>query len=131
MLYLQTPPVPGRTVQLPARFTPTHQTEGLPGFPAIDVFAAPSTMALAPEAGTVSRLSGHDPNEGGQPGGPYGWSVYLTCPHAIYFLTHFGSRVVELGQMVRAGDPLGTVCNATVAGMDASASHIHEGKNVL
>lgn len=130
MLYGQPPAPPlGRTVQLPSRFTPTHQTEGLPGFPAVDVFAAPGTMALAPEAGRVTRLSGHDPKEGGSPGGPYGWSVYLTVPHAVYFLTHFATRVVTLGQTVAGGDPLGTVCNAAVAGMASSASHVHEGKH--
>lgn len=130
-LYLQTPPTPGRTVKLPSTFTPTHQTAGLPGFPAIDVFAAPGTTALAPEAGTVTRLSGHDPAEGGTPGGAYGWSVYLTCPHAVYFLTHFATRTVKMGDTVAAGDPVGTVCDAAVAGMPSSSSHIHEGKHDL
>lgn len=122
---------PANTLQLPVTFVPTHQTEGLPGYPAIDVFGKAGSVVLAPEAGTIDRLSGHDPGEGGRPGGPYGWSVYLTVPSARYFLTHFGSRTVEEGDRVVAGDPLGTVCDAAVAHMDSNLSHIHEGKHAL
>lgn len=119
------------TLQLPSSFTPTHQTEGLPGYPAIDNFAAAGSTVGAPEAGTVTRLSGHDPKQGGVPGGAYGWSIYLTCPSAIYFLTHFGSRTVEVGDKVKRGDLLGTVCDAAVAHMASSLSHVHEGKHQL
>lgn len=125
LLYTGSPPhpAPGR-LQLPTLFRPTHQTSGLPGFPAIDVFAPAGTVALSPADGTVTRLSGHDPALGGQPGGPYGWSIYL----GPYYLTHFGTRTVTVGQAVRRGQPLGTVCDAKVAHMDSALSHIHEGK---
>jgi murein DD-endopeptidase MepM/ murein hydrolase activator NlpD len=130
LLYVTSPPVYGATVQLPAVFTPTHQTEGLPGYPAIDVFAKPGTEALAPETGRVTRLSGHPPAEGGDPGGAYGWSVYLTCPHAVYFLTHFATRHVTVGELVQRGEKVGTVCDAAVAHMASSLSHIHVGKHL-
>lgn len=118
-------------LQLPATFTPTHQTEGLPGYPAIDNFAAAGSTVGAPLDGKVTRLSGHDPRQGGVPGGAYGWSIYLTCSSAIYFLTHFGSRTVTLGQDVKRGDIIGTVCDAAVAHMASNLSHIHEGRHEL
>lgn len=125
------------TLQLPATFTPTHDTAGLPGFPAIDNFAPAGSTVGAPEAGTITRFSGHDPREGGPAGGPYGWSMYLTCPSAIYYLTHFGSRLVSVGQKVKHGDLLGTVCDGAVTTypdgrhVPTSTSHIHEGKHEL
>src|SRR5438309_10700608 len=36
------------TLQLPETFVPTHQTAGLPDFPAIDMFAVDGTDVLAP-----------------------------------------------------------------------------------
>lgn len=119
-----------KPLQLPANFVPTHPTAGLPGYPARDFFARPGTIVLAPAAGKITKLSGHDPAEGGVPGGAYGWSIYLTVPHAIYFLTHFSTRLVELGQAVELGQEIGTVCDAAVAHMASSLSHIHEGKHV-
>lgn len=133
-LYMkQPPPLPSGYVQLPFRFDATHQTAGLPGYPAIDVFAKPDTRVLAPATGNVTRLSGHDPKEGGVPGGAYGWSIYLTCKHGEYFLTHFGSRAawIKEGARVVAGEQLGRVCDAKVAGMASSLSHIHEGFKAL
>lgn len=119
------------TLQLPATFTPTHQTEGLDGYPAIDVFAPARATVGAPTAGKVTRLSGHDPADGGVPGGAYGWSIYLTCPHSVYYLTHLGSRTVTLGQDVKRGDIIGTVCDSAVAHMASNLSHVHEGKHEL
>lgn len=127
-LYMAPPHV---ELQLPSAFTATHQTAGLPGYPAIDNFAPAGSTVGAPEAGTITRFSGHDPKEGGQPGGAYGWSMYLTCPSAIYYFTHFGSRAVTLGQKVKRGEMLGTVCDARVVGSPTSTSHIHEGKHEL
>lgn len=118
-------------LQLPATFKPTHETAGLPGYPAVDNFAPAGSTVGAPDAGTITRFSGHDPREGGHPGGAYGWSMYLTCPSADYYLTHFGSRTVSLGQKVKRGDMLGTVCDAHVVGSPTSTSHIHEGKHEL
>lgn len=125
-LYLKAPPGPP-PLQLPGTFTPTHETAGLPGYPAIDVFAKAGTNVAAPSDGVIRRLSGHDPAEGGVPGGAYGWSIYLLCPRGEYFLTHLGSRTVAEGKQVKRGDILGTVCDAAVAHMDTTLSHIHEG----
>ncbi len=127
LLYTGRQPHPPVTyLQLPADFVPTHETAGLPGYPAVDVFAKPGTVVLAPADGQVSKLSGHDPGEGGVPGGAYGWSIYL----GPYFLTHLGSRTVTVGQQVRRGDRIGTVCDAKVAHMASSLSHVHEGKRI-
>ena len=120
------PPATG-TLQLPKDFIPTHETAGLPGFPATDQFADPGTVVLAPEDGIVDRLSGHDPSEGGNPGGAYGFTIYITAASGRYFLTHFGSRRVTLGQRVTRGQPIGTVCDSAVA-HNPGTSHIHEGK---
>jgi hypothetical protein len=115
------------SLQLPASFVPTHETAGLPGYPAVDVFAAPNTPVLAPADGVVDRLSGRDPNLGGSPGGPYGWSVYLTSASGRFYMTHLGSRNVSLGQRVAQGEPIGTVCDSAVSGKP-NTSHIHHGK---
>ena len=116
-------------LQLPSRFKPTHQTAGLPGYPAVDVFAQPGTKVLAPADGVVDRLSGRDPATGGSPGGSYGWSIYLKSRKGRYYLTHFGSRTVTLTKNVRKGDVIGTVCDSKVSGKPGT-SHIHEGFNV-
>jgi hypothetical protein len=115
-------------LQLPKDFGPTHQTAGLPGYPAVDVFADPDTVVLAPEDGVVDRLSGRDPRQGGTSGGPYGWSIYLTAASGRYFMTHFNSRDVRLGQRVERGQRIGTVCDSAVSGKP-NTSHIHQGKN--
>ena len=116
-------------LQLPASFTPTHPTSGLPGYPAIDCFAHAGAVVLAPCAGTIRRLSGHPPTPVATPGGPYGWSIYLRATTgADYFLTHFGSRVVKVGDKVKRGDRLGTVANYSKATHGVTPSHIHEGK---
>lgn len=120
------PPAKG-SLQLPANFVPSHETAGLPGFPALDVFAAPNTTVLAPADGVVDRLSGRDPKLGGSPGGPYGWSIYLTTASGRFYMTHFGSRNVTLGQRVSQGDTIGTVCDSAVSGKP-NTSHIHHGK---
>lgn len=120
------PPVEG-ALPLPRDFVPTHQTAGLPGFPSVDVFAHPGAPVLAPEEGVVARFSGRDPAQGGKPGGPYGWSIYLDSPSGRYFMTHFGSRGVTVGQRVQRGDSLGTVCDSSVSGKPGT-SHIHMGK---
>lgn len=121
------PPPPAAYLLLPATFKPTHETAGLPGYPALDVFAKAGTVVLAPADGTVTKLSGHDPAEGGIPGGAYGWSFYLTCATGDYFITHLGTRDVKLDQRVKAGERVGTVCDAKVAHMASSLSHVHLG----
>jgi murein DD-endopeptidase MepM/ murein hydrolase activator NlpD len=105
------PPPPAHGLQLPKTFTPTHQTSGLPGYPAIDVFAKPGTPVLAPAAGTVKRLSGHDPANGPVGGvhGPYGWSMYVESSDGKRYMTHFGRMDVKVGEQLKAGQVIGTV----------------------
>jgi len=118
-------------IQLPTNFTATHMTAGLDGYPAIDVFGKAGQKVLCPSDGSVRRLSGRDPIEGGVPGSAYGWSMYIVADHADYYLTHFGSRAISLNQEVKKGQLIGTICDAAVAGMPTSSSHIHEGKREL
>lgn len=127
LLYLA-PKKPQADFLLPAEFTPTHETAGLPGYPAVDVFAKPGARAGAPEAGTVRRISGRDPAKGGVPGGAYGWNVYLTCRSGEYFLAHLATVRWPEGSRVKKADVIGTVCDAAVAGMPSSSSHVHCGK---
>ncbi len=108
---------------------PTHQTDGLPGYPAKDFFAPAGASVGCPKDGTIRKLSGHDPREGGNPGGAYGWSIYLESGDGDRFLTHFGTRAVTLGQKVKRGETIGTVCDAAVARMPSSLSHVHYGFN--
>jgi murein DD-endopeptidase MepM/ murein hydrolase activator NlpD len=122
-------PVPtGKALQLAEHFTPTHQTGGLPGYPAVDLFAAAGTVALSPANGVIDRLSGHPVTPRATPGGPYGLSCYLTrVGGGRYFLTHFGSLSAKVGQRVKKGQPLGTVADYTKATGGITPSHIHEG----
>src|SRR3990167_6766073 len=94
-----------RGLQLPAHFTPTHQTAGLVGYPAIDVFAKAGTNVLAPEPGKIRRRSGRAPTPTVAPGGPYGWSIYFDpdagSARTDYFLTHLGTVAVKVGQHVK------------------------------
>lgn len=115
-------------LQLPAVFTPTHDTAGLPGYPARDFFAPARTVVLAPCGGLIRRLSGHPPTTHAQPGGPYGWSVYLRAANGDdYYMTHFGVRFVWTGQRVRRGQQLGTVADYAHATHGVTPSHIHMG----
>jgi murein DD-endopeptidase MepM/ murein hydrolase activator NlpD len=117
----------GGRVQLPETFTATHQTEGLSGYPAVDVFGSPGSSVLSPSDGTISRFSGKSPSLGAYlgAGGPFGWSMYLDAAKASYFLTHFGSRSVSVGQKVRRGQMIGTVGDYP----GSVADHIHEGRH--
>ena len=121
-------PAPEGSLPLPRDFSSTHPTAGLEGFPAIDMFANPNTVVLAPEDGTVIRLSGRDPSQGGRPGGAYGFSIHLECDSGKYFMTHFATTQVAVGQRVTGGQPIGTVCDSAVSGKPGT-SHIHHGKS--
>ena len=117
-------------VQLPSHFTPTHETEGLPGFPAVDVFAPAGTQVLAPATGKVVKLSGHPPTATSPPGGPYGWSIYLTARDGgTYYMTHFGSRnaYCKVGACIGRGEPIGKVAAYSKATHGVTADHIHLG----
>lgn len=126
-IHALTPPKPA-TLQLAENFTPTHQTDGLPGYPAIDLFARGGTVALAPAAGEITRLSGHPVTPTATPGGPYGLSCYLKRGDGgVYFLTHFATLRVKVGQQVKKGTSLGTVADYSKATNGVTPSHIHEG----
>jgi phage-related protein len=115
-----------RTIQLPASFTPTHETMGLPGYPAIDVMAPGGTVALSPAAGKIVKTSGHPFSDGWSngPGSAIGLSMYLMSRAGEYFMTHFSSRYVGDNAIVGAGTPLGVVGPMDDYGV---AAHIHEG----
>jgi hypothetical protein len=113
-------------LQLPAAIRPTHQTAGLAGYPAQDIFGTPGEAVLSPVDGIVTRLSGKSPSLGAYQGagGPFGWSAYITgADGRSYFLTHFGSLGVRAGQRVTRGQPIGTVGDYP----GATPDHIHEG----
>ncbi len=123
-LYTGRLPPSTATLQLPDTFHPTHQTGGLPGFPAIDMFADPGTRVLSPVDGMLERTHLIEWSLARRVGG---WTTYLAAPHALYFLTHFG-EVLPSGSRVRQGQDIGSV---GVVPHDWWASHIHEGKNEL
>jgi hypothetical protein len=110
----------GGMLQLPASFSPTHDTAGLAGYPARDFFAPPGTGVGSPISGVVTKLSGQAGGPGG--GGAYGYSEYISGSGRTYFLTHFGSVAVRPGERVKRGQFLGTV-----ADYPDRADHIHEG----
>lgn len=104
-----------------------HETDGLPGFPALDFLGPAGAPVVAPESGTIDRFSGHDPRLGPAAGihGPFGWSIYLLGQSGTtYYITHLGSRTVELGRHVAAGAQIATVGDyAKWGGVD----HVHAG----
>lgn len=108
------------TVQLPETFTPTHDTAGLPGYPAIDVFAKAGTRVLAPADGTCTRSHLIDWDVSKRIGG---WTTYLVAAKGTYFLTHFGD-VLPTGSKVRKGQDMGSIGRVPGGAWEA---HIHEG----
>lgn len=117
-------------LRLPRHFVPTHQTDGLAGFPAIDCFAKGGAYVCAEFTGKVIKLSGHAPTPTTKPGGPYGWSIYLETPEGVYYATHFGTRSkfnVKLGATVKKGMLLGRVADYAKATNGVTPSHIHWG----
>ena len=114
-------------MKIPRSFTPTHQTEGLPGFPAIDLFATAGTKIQAPEAGVITRISGHDPEQPpplGQ-GGPWGLSIYYhgSSSGNVYYMTHL-SQVAKPG-VYRDNDTIGVIGN--YPSNAPGADHVHLG----
>lgn len=90
-----------------------HPTAGLAHNWALDFICHAGLGICAPEAGTITRFSGHDPSDDtADKNGVYGWSTYLRTPAGYtYFITHQGRRLPSLrvGQKVLAGDLLGFV----------------------
>lgn len=105
----------------------THETAGLPGYPAFDYMAKAGTPVVAPVSGKIIKLSGHDPKQGPTQGphGPFGWSVYVQGTDGrTYYLTHLGSRNVKVGQTVKQGNVIGAIGNYAKWG---GADHVHMG----
>lgn len=103
----------------------THQTSGLPGYPAYDYMAKAGTKVGAPVSGTVIRLSGKDPSLGGSPGGPLGYSVYLKGDDGkTYFMTHIDKLSVKAGMRVKQGQQIAVVANGPSSW---SSPHVHMG----
>jgi murein DD-endopeptidase MepM/ murein hydrolase activator NlpD len=98
----------------------THDTDGLPGYPAIDLFAKPGTPFLAPENGRIVRLSGR----GGTSGQVYGYSIYFQgVSGRRYFITHLNKARAPLGSY-KAGQVIGTI-----SAWSGGATHAHVGMN--
>lgn len=113
-------PVPGQEPQ-----ASTHQTAGLPGYPAFDYMAPAGTPCVAPAAGKIARLSGRDPSQGGSPGGPLGYSIYLDGSNGkSYFMTHLDKVRVTVGQRVAQGEQIAEVANGPASW---SSPHVHMG----
>jgi len=90
-----------------------HTTAGITHNEARDFICHAGLGICAPEAGTVTRFSGHDPaDDEADAKGVYGWSTYITTAAGyLYFITHQGRRLgsLRVGQKVQAGDLLGFV----------------------
>lgn len=109
------------SLQLLTSFFPTHNTDGLPAFPAIDISGTPGETVLTPEAGEMvyphfiawdlERRIG-------------GWTCYFygTVSGNTYFLTHFGS-LPDAGKF-GSHAAMGTV---GAVPRNAWGPHIHEG----
>lgn len=112
--------LPGR-IRLPRKFKPTHETGGLPGFPAIDVFAEAGTLVMPPEGGVIRREHFIPWDQKKRVGG---WTVYLYGDSgAVYFLTHFATT--RRDGRVRLWQSIGRVGAVPHGWWPA---HIHEGK---
>ena len=109
-------------LHIPQTFKPTHQTGGLPGFPAVDVFGPAGAFVTAPEEGELvwPHLIPWD-----QTRRVGGWTCYYQGASGdTYFLTHFSSLRDR-----------GTYHKGGVIGIVAAVphswwpTHIHEGKH--
>lgn len=111
-----------RRVKLLRDFVPTHETGGLHGFPAIDIFGLPGARVIVPE--TCELIWPHliEWNHRTRVGG---WTCYL---HGLsgntYFITHLG--MIAQPSTYAAGESIGTVA-AVPRGW--WAAHVHEGKH--
>lgn len=96
----------------------THDTDGLPGFPAVDLFGDPGTPFTAPEDGQVIRRSGR----GGTKGQTYGWSVYFKGKSGrVYYIQHLNKDRAKIGRY-KQGDRLGTI-----SPWEGGSPHAHVG----
>ncbi len=116
------------SLTLPRTFSPTHQTSGLPGYPAVDVFAPAGSVARAGFWGRVVRVSGRPLSPDDRPGGPYGHSVYVRnrVNGWTRYATHFSELHVAEGAVIFPGRALGLVAIPPV-GSPRGSAHIHLG----
>ncbi len=119
-LYTGHAPPSVETLQLPDRFHPTHDTSGLPGYPAIDMFASPGTRVLSPVAGVLVNTHLIPWSLSKRAGG---WMTYLESPDGSRFMTHFG-EVLPSGTVVAKSQDIGSV---GVVPHDWWSAHIHLG----
>lgn len=108
-------------VNLPPTFTSTHQTAGLPGFPARDIPGTPGEQVTSPVTGKIEYVHFIPWDIAKRVGG---WTMYIVGASGTYFLTHFGKVEVRNGQIVQAGQRIGTVAAVP---QNAWGAHIHEG----
>jgi murein DD-endopeptidase MepM/ murein hydrolase activator NlpD len=105
------------SVQLPRTFKVTHQTSGLAGFPATDIFAKAGSPILAPEDGRVVSVRPFNSNPDF-----FGMAIYyLGASGATYYIKHIYDPA-PIGNY-RRGDVLGKVAQGTTGG-----PHVHFGK---
>jgi hypothetical protein len=85
-----------------------HRTLGLVGNWALDFCCPGGTYVVAVEAATITKLSGRPPSwPPDNLAGIWGWSMHYRTPRGYaYFATHYGERMVRVGQRVKAGTPL-------------------------
>jgi murein DD-endopeptidase MepM/ murein hydrolase activator NlpD len=69
-----------------------------------------------------------DPSRQGSPGGPYGRSVYIknAVTGSERFVTHLDELAVKVGDLIRPGSIIGTVCDSAVSGKPGT-THVHLG----
>jgi hypothetical protein len=109
-------------IRLPRVFTPTHNTAGLPGFPAIDVFAKPETLVMPPVGGVIVDKHFIPWNPKTRTGG---WTLYLHGNDGYtYFLTHFA--LCRRNGRIYRWQSIGRVGEVPHSWWPA---HIHEGKH--
>ncbi len=90
-----------------------HATSGVARNWALDFICKAGFGIVAPEAGLITRFSGHDPSDdSADVAGVYGWTTYIeTAAGYLYFITHQGRRypTLRVGTRVEAGDLIGYV----------------------
>jgi murein DD-endopeptidase MepM/ murein hydrolase activator NlpD len=102
-----------------------HTTRGIPGNMALDFMAPGGTEIVAPFAGRITRLSGHDPATGVHGSDIFGWSIYLERADGMFaFMTHDGTKDVHVGQQVKLAQKIATVGHWP---HDPGRSHTHLG----
>lgn len=110
-------------LQLPASFKITHQTAGLPGFGAVDLFRDPGTPVLAAEDGVLVWPHQIVWDAAKRVGG---WAFYFQGVSGNTFFDAHLAEVVPAGRY-RKGDLVGTVAPVPHGWWP---SHIHHAKHV-